>query len=98
MKATAVLLATLGNVVVASDPRDLNGDVWAAPLAKRQSTWDPPSNLVQPLQEVWDHEMSTYNNGNLLGFKNYGYDIIIAAGGCVFTIKRNRNVNLLQET
>ncbi|PVH75205.1 hypothetical protein DL98DRAFT_371901, partial [Cadophora sp. DSE1049] len=52
-------------------------------VEKRQSTWAPPSNLVKPLQEVWDHEMSTYNNGNALGFKNYGYDILMAANGTI---------------
>lgn len=81
MKFSTVLLACLSNLVVASDDRDLNGDVWATSLAKRQTSWNPPSNLVTALQQVWDHESSTYNNGNLLGFKNYGYDIIVAAGG-----------------
>lgn len=83
MKLTIALLVSLSNLAVASDHRDLNGDVWAASLAKRQTSWDPPSNLVTPLQEVWDHVSSTYNNGDLLGFKNYGYDIIVASGGYV---------------
>lgn len=48
-------------------------------LAKRQTTWNPPSNLVTPLKQVWDHEMSTYSNP--LGFKNYGYDQLIANKG-----------------
>ncbi|KAL4760999.1 uncharacterized protein BDW70DRAFT_136577 [Aspergillus foveolatus] len=43
------------------------------------STWDPPSDLVTPLQEVWDHEVETYSDA--LGFKNYGFDQVIAAGG-----------------
>ncbi|OBT70853.1 hypothetical protein VF21_10216 [Pseudogymnoascus sp. 05NY08] len=88
MKLSTVLLAGLSNLAVASDHRDLNGDVWASALTKRQTswtkrqtTWNPPSNLVTPLQEVWDHESSTYNNGDLVGFKNYGYDIIKASGG-----------------
>ncbi|KFY74732.1 hypothetical protein V499_05256 [Pseudogymnoascus sp. VKM F-103] len=88
MKLTTVILAGLTNLAVASDHRDLSGDVWASSLTKRQTswtkrqtTWNPPSNLVKPLQEVWDHESSTYNNGDLLGFKNYGYDIIKASGG-----------------
>ncbi|KAK4034460.1 hypothetical protein C8A01DRAFT_18748 [Parachaetomium inaequale] len=46
---------------------------------KRQSTWNPPANLVTPLQEVWDHEMATYNDP--LGFKNYGFDQIMANKG-----------------
>ncbi|KAL2826666.1 hypothetical protein BDW59DRAFT_62936 [Aspergillus cavernicola] len=49
---------------------------------KRQSlpaTWDPPSDLVTPLNEVWEHEVSTYSDA--LGFKNYGFDQVIAAQG-----------------
>ncbi|KAL4931797.1 uncharacterized protein BDV17DRAFT_288381 [Aspergillus undulatus] len=50
---------------------------------KRQSslpsTWDPPSDLVTPLQEVWDHELETYSDA--LGFKNYGYDHVIEGQG-----------------
>lgn len=105
MKLTAVILAGLTNLAVASDHRDLSGDVWASSLtkrqtswAKRQTTWNPPSNLVKPLQEVWGHESSTYNNGNLLGFKNYGYDIIKASGGYVSAITPDQNANMLQET
>ncbi|KAL4797760.1 hypothetical protein BDV19DRAFT_386797 [Aspergillus venezuelensis] len=51
--------------------------------AKRQSslpsTWDPPSDLVTPLQEVWDHEQETYSDP--LGFENYGFDQVIAHEG-----------------
>ncbi|KAL4962014.1 uncharacterized protein BDV14DRAFT_112144 [Aspergillus stella-maris] len=50
---------------------------------KRQSTlpttWDPPSDLVTPLQEVWDHEQETYSDP--LGFENYGFDQVIAHEG-----------------
>lgn len=35
--------------------------------------WNPPSNLVQPLNEVWTHQEQAYNNGNLYGFRNYGW-------------------------
>lgn len=45
---------------------------WNRP-AKRQSGWEPPSNLASPLQEVWDHCVDTYTDG-LFGFKNYGWD------------------------
>ncbi|KAL2846187.1 hypothetical protein BJY01DRAFT_175892 [Aspergillus pseudoustus] len=52
-------------------------------ITKRQSslptTWDPPSDLVTPLEEVWNHEQETYSDP--LGFKNYGFDQVIAAGG-----------------
>ncbi|KAF2008621.1 hypothetical protein BU24DRAFT_94180 [Aaosphaeria arxii CBS 175.79] len=54
--------------VVSSSKRDLN-----------QKKWNPPSNLVTPLKQVWDHQMSTYSNP--LGFKNYGYDQVMAAKG-----------------
>ncbi|KAK7733551.1 hypothetical protein SLS57_000566 [Botryosphaeria dothidea] len=40
------------------------------------STWDPPSSLSAALDEVWEHEMSTYG-GDPLTFKNYGYDHLI---------------------
>jgi hypothetical protein len=55
----------------------------AAPgLSKRQSlptTWDPPSNLVTPLEEVWQHQLDTYSDA--LGFQNYGYDHVMAGKG-----------------
>ncbi len=43
------------------------------------SGWNPPSNLVQPLNEVWSHVESTYPN--LYGFRNYGWDQIMANRG-----------------
>ncbi|KAK2680692.1 Cellulose-binding domain, fungal [Fusarium oxysporum f. sp. vasinfectum] len=73
---------------------DLDGSVWKAltPLksrswtsiprnrpTKRQSGWNPPSNLATPLKEVWDHEVKTYSDA--LGFKNYGWDQVIAGKG-----------------
>jgi hypothetical protein len=48
---------------------------------RADTTWNPPSQLVTPLQQVWDHEMSTYSNP--LGFKNYGFDQIMANKGYV---------------
>lgn len=88
LSTSTLLAAGLLQLTSASDLRDESGDVWKSLLGssgveKRQSTWAPPSNLVKPLQEVWDHEMNTYNNGNALGFKNYGYDILMAANGYV---------------
>lgn len=74
-------------ITQASRPdRDLDGAVWKsltsnAGRVKRQSSWDPPSELVKPLQEVWDHTVESYNNGQWDAFKNYGYDIIVAAEG-----------------
>ncbi|KAF4991257.1 hypothetical protein FGRMN_7917 [Fusarium graminum] len=46
---------------------------------KRQSGWNPPSNLAGALKEVWDHEVETYTDA--LGFKNYGWDQVIAGKG-----------------
>lgn len=47
------------------------------------SGWNPPSNLVQPLNEVWSHVEQTYNNGNLYGFRNYGWDQLFANRGYI---------------
>lgn len=50
----------------------------------RQSSstgWNPPSNLVTPLKEVWDHTLETYNSGDAMGFTNYGWDQIMATKG-----------------
>jgi hypothetical protein len=47
------------------------------------SDWNPPANLVTPLGEVWAHQESTYNNGNLYGFRNYGWDQLFANGGFI---------------
>jgi hypothetical protein len=43
------------------------------------SGWNPPSNLVTALDQVWKHEESTYTD--LYGFKNYGWDQIFANQG-----------------
>lgn len=90
MKVSAFLLTAAGSIAAAADSRDLDGSVWAKlattpAVSKRQSTWAPPANLVKPLQEVWDHQVATYNpgNGGYAAFTNYGYDIINAAQGCV---------------
>ncbi|MBT2439174.1 cellulose-binding domain-containing protein [Streptomyces sp. ISL-36] len=44
-------------------------------------SWNPPAELVRPLNEVWNHVESTYPD--LYGFKNYGWDQIIANKGRV---------------
>lgn len=61
------------------DARDTS--LWNRP-AKRQSGWNPPSNLVTPLREVWQHQLDTYSNG-LYGFRNYGWDQLRATQGYV---------------
>ncbi len=43
------------------------------------SGWNPPSNLVTPLNEVRSHYQSTYPH--LLTFRNYGWDQVMAGGG-----------------
>ncbi|GIH02433.1 hypothetical protein Rhe02_05000 [Rhizocola hellebori] len=45
------------------------------------SGWNPPANLVQPLNEVWSHVESTYSN--LYGFRNYGWDQLVANRGSI---------------
>lgn len=79
MKLLALLIPAIGTWALQSDARDRDGAVWQQPqLAKRQSTWNPPASLVKPLQEVWDRRSQSEN---VYAFKNYGYDIIIAAKG-----------------
>ncbi|GAA4449719.1 cellulose-binding domain-containing protein [Phytohabitans houttuyneae] len=51
--------------------------------APPSSGWNPPSNLVQPLNAVWTHQEQTYNNGNLYGFRNYGWDQLFANRGYI---------------
>lgn len=79
-----------------STSSDLDGSVWkalegasaAGPVrravssfpSKRQSGWDPPDNLTEPLKEVWDHCLDTYTDG-LFGFTNYGWDQLMDAEG-----------------
>ena len=41
--------------------------------------WNPPSNLAQGLDEVWQHYEDTYPQ--LFTFRNYGWDQLLANGG-----------------
>lgn len=50
-----------------------------SPSSPPTSGWNPPSNLVTPLGEVWSHYQSTYPQ--LLTFRNYGWDQVMAGGG-----------------
>ncbi|SDK32273.1 hypothetical protein [Nonomuraea jiangxiensis] len=43
--------------------------------------WSPPATLVSPLTQVWQHVENTYPN--LYGFRNYGWDQIMANGGSI---------------
>ncbi|WP_228044589.1 hypothetical protein [Streptomyces ferrugineus] len=56
------------------------GTVTAAP-AQAADQWNPPAHLVQPLDEVWNHVESTYPD--LYGFRNYGWDQVMANRGSV---------------
>ncbi|KAH6838678.1 hypothetical protein B0I37DRAFT_316781 [Chaetomium sp. MPI-CAGE-AT-0009] len=67
------------NVCRFDEHPDVGDPEAATSLSKRQSTWNPPSELVTPLRQVWDHQMSTYSDP--LGFRNYGYDQIMANKG-----------------
>ncbi|KAM5380081.1 hypothetical protein ACJZ2D_003728 [Fusarium nematophilum] len=47
---------------------------------KRQSGWNPPSDLKNALSEVWEHYESTYDGG-ITGNNNWGYHQIMANKG-----------------
>ncbi|KAH6695744.1 cellulose-binding family II [Plectosphaerella plurivora] len=94
--AMLALAASVASHDISTSP-DQDASVWAALSgqegtsvarrvtnrpSKRQTGWAPPSNLVTPLKQVWDHQVSTYSQG-LYGFKNYGWDQLMAADGTV---------------
>ncbi|MEE1803451.1 hypothetical protein ACIQVO_06945 [Streptomyces sp. NPDC101062] len=56
--------------VVTADP---------TPTTSAAAAWNPPAQLVQPLDEVWRHVESTYPD--LYGFRNYGWDQVMANKG-----------------
>lgn len=70
----ATALAALAALVAAP------GVATAAP-SRVADDWNPPANLVQPLGEVWNHVESTYPD--LYGFRNYGWDQVMANRGSV---------------
>lgn len=90
----ALAASTAANTI--SSDSDLDGSVWEKlkpakarsfldvprnrPV-KRATGWSPPSDMADALEEVWDHCEETYNNGDLYGFENYGWDQIIATEG-----------------
>ncbi|MET7465174.1 hypothetical protein, partial [Nonomuraea sp. NPDC005501] len=55
--------------------------VTPAATAAAPATWSPPANLVTPLNQVWQHVESTYSN--LYGFRNYGWDQVMANKGSI---------------
>lgn len=44
--------------------------------AASTAEWNPPSGIVKQLGDTWDHMASTYPD--IYGFKNYGYDQLMA--------------------
>ncbi|GJC87467.1 putative acetylxylan esterase A [Colletotrichum liriopes] len=48
--------------------------------AKRQSGWNPPSELSGALTEVWEHYEKTYD-GSVFNNKNWGWDQVVANNG-----------------
>ncbi|GKT50575.1 putative acetylxylan esterase A [Colletotrichum spaethianum] len=47
---------------------------------KRQSGWNPPSELSGALTEVWEHYEKTYD-GSVFNNKNWGWDQVVANNG-----------------
>jgi Cellulose binding domain len=47
----------------------------------QQDPWNPPSNLVTGLNQVWAHYEQTYPQ--LFTFNNYGWDQVMANGGYI---------------
>lgn len=74
------LLAVAGMTIpaAASSPSPTST---AAPAGYPRNPWNPPRRLVTALNEVWQHEVSTY--GDLYGFKNYGWDQVMANRGSI---------------
>ncbi|MDT0442221.1 hypothetical protein [Streptomyces johnsoniae] len=70
----AVLLAVAAALV--SGPPAAAAD---GPSARAAEPWNPPAQYAQGLDEVWQHVESTYPD--LYGFRNYGWDQLIANEG-----------------
>ncbi|MFI6482220.1 hypothetical protein ACIBH1_30110 [Nonomuraea sp. NPDC050663] len=69
-------------VVLQSGPASVGLlEVKAYGEATQTPGWNPPGHLVTPLNEVWQHQESTYPN--LYGFRNYGWDQVMANGGSI---------------
>jgi hypothetical protein len=49
------------------------------PSTPPSSGWNPPADLAGALDQVWRHQEETY--ANLYGFRNYGWDQVMANGG-----------------
>lgn len=67
--------STTAPTVPPSDPAPSS----PAPSTPPASGWNPPAGLAAALDQVWQHEESTYTD--LYGFRNYGWDQIMANRG-----------------
>jgi len=86
----ALLAVTLAGTVVTAAPHAI------IKRASSADTWSPPTSLVKPLPQVWDHEIATYSNA--LGFKNYGYDQVIATNGSLnFCVRWESNATVTSQ-
>lgn len=77
ISSTAAAAPTGSTVIAASSTAQSSVSVEATTSSSAAAstgtiTWDPPSSLATALEEVWNHEVSTYSDA--LGFMNYGYD------------------------
>lgn len=54
---------------------------YSSAIGNPSTTWNPPANLVAPLNQVWQHVEQTYSN--LYGFRNYGWDQVFANRGSI---------------
>ncbi|MFG2130959.1 hypothetical protein ACGFNV_24515 [Streptomyces sp. NPDC048751] len=75
------VLAVLAALLPASATFAASRAEAAASPAVAADDWNPPSNLTQPLNEVWNHVQSTYPD--LYGFRNYGWDQVMANKGSI---------------
>ena len=73
----ALLALTVGGALLGAGSTDDNATL--ASTETQQDAWDPPEDLVQPLDEVWQHQEETYDD--LYGFGNYGWDHVMDNGG-----------------
>ena len=76
-----ILLAALLAVLVATPATTSAAAPARTAGATEAAAWNPPADLVQPLDEVWNHVESTYPD--LYGFRNYGWDQVVANQGSI---------------
>lgn len=77
----AVLALALGALVAGGTgvARAESSSSVSSPSGIGALAWNPPANLVTPLNQVWAHVESTY--GDLYGFRNFGWDQLFANRG-----------------